>query len=118
MAAPEHASGKTVTCLGGTGGMGSTLASELCRAEGIGRLVIADLDGYAAQEFAAQLAGSADCEVVGVAVDVLDESTLQDLLAGTDFLVNAAGPFFRLGVPTLRAAIALGKREEWKEWIR
>jgi len=107
---PDSASvnGKTVTCLGGTGGMGSTLAHYLSQAPGVGRLVIADLDGQSAAHFAAELATDASCEVVGVAADALDEQSMAHLLENSDFLANAAGPFFRLGVPTLRAAIAAG----------
>ena len=105
---PDSANGKIVTCLGGTGGMGRTLARHLSQVQGIGQLVIADLDGQAAERFAAQLAADASCEVVGVAADALDERGMLNLLAHSDFLANAAGPFFHLGVPTLRAAIASG----------
>jgi lysine 6-dehydrogenase len=39
-------------------------------------------------------------------VDILDTPRLHELLTDADIVVNCAGPFFRLGVPALRAAIA------------
>ncbi|MCH2187461.1 saccharopine dehydrogenase NADP-binding domain-containing protein, partial [Myxococcota bacterium] len=96
---------KTVACLGAAGDMGKTLARHLSRSAGIGNLVLADLDGHAAARAAAALVGTATCDVTSEKVDVLNEGNLRKLLGRVDFVVNAAGPFFRLGVPTLRAAI-------------
>ncbi|MEM7016320.1 MAG: saccharopine dehydrogenase NADP-binding domain-containing protein [Pseudomonadota bacterium] len=104
---PNNA-GKTVTCLGGAGGMGKTLARHLSQLEPIDTLIIADLDGEAASKFADELKADARCQIVSQQVDILNEKSLSTLLAKTDFLANAAGPFFRLGVPTLRAAIKSG----------
>lgn len=108
MADHGQASSKVVTCLGGAGGMGRTLARHLCRSGAPHRLVVADLDGEAAVSTARELAAEARCEVVAAQVDALDPDSLQTLLADSDLLANAAGPFFRLGVPTLRGAIATG----------
>jgi saccharopine dehydrogenase-like NADP-dependent oxidoreductase len=102
----QNDSTKTVICLGGAGDMGKTLATHLAQSPRISRLVIADLDGEKAGAVAAELGRSATCEVTAKQVDVLDDGALGALLNGADFLANAAGPFFRLAVPVLKAAIA------------
>jgi len=99
------ASKRTVACLGGAGGMGESLSHHLSRLESIGKLIVADLDGKNAKSVADKLASTAKCEVTWQQVDILNEVSLNRLLTQTDFLVNAAGPFFRLGLPTLKAAI-------------
>ena len=104
---PERASAKIVACIG-AGQMGATLARHLCRSYWIDRLVIADLHAEAAAGVADTLRDIATCEVTAERVDVLAKEPLEDFLTGVDFVVNTAGPFFRLGVPTLTAAIATG----------
>ena len=96
---------KTVTCLGGAGGMGKTLARHLAQSEHIKTLIIADLDGEGAAALAQELGKTAACDIKSEQVNVLEDTEMNTLLERTDFLANAAGPFFRLGVPTLRAAI-------------
>ncbi len=99
---------KTVACLGGAGGMGEMLARHLSRSAQVGKLFVADLDANAAARVAQRLADDAGCEVISTQIDALDRAGLEALFARVDFVANAAGPFFRLGVPTLKAAIATG----------
>jgi lysine 6-dehydrogenase len=77
------------------------------------RLVLLGANGAMGAEAARHLTGLAGLDVVlaGFAgapyqVDILDTTRLHELLADADIVVNCAGPFFRLGVPALRAAIA------------
>ncbi|MDE0886457.1 MAG: saccharopine dehydrogenase NADP-binding domain-containing protein [Myxococcota bacterium] len=97
------ASRRTVVCLGGAGGMGKTLSHHLSQLEYVGKLIVADLDGNNAERVANELAGTASCEVTWRQVDILNDVSLDALLTQADFLINAAGPFFRLGLPTLKA---------------
>jgi short subunit dehydrogenase-like uncharacterized protein len=93
-----------IVVLGGAGGMGATASRQLA-AGGAGReLVVADLDAERAAALARELA-SRGARVEARAVDVLDPVALRALLAGADLVLNCAGPFFRLGVPALEAAI-------------
>jgi saccharopine dehydrogenase-like NADP-dependent oxidoreductase len=85
--------------------MGKTLSHHLSQLEYVGKLIVADLDGNNAERVANELAGTASCEVTWRQVDILNDVSLDALLTQADFLVNAAGPFFRLGLPTLKAAI-------------
>jgi lysine 6-dehydrogenase len=93
--------------LGGAGAMGrkaiDTLLSEYTPDE----LIIADLDETAATSLASSLA-SRTRKVTGVPVDVSDIRALKALLADADVVMNSTGPFFRFGVPILRAAIETG----------
>ena len=103
---PETAKDRrTVACLGAAGDMGKTLSRHLGQSERIGKLVLADLDGDAAGRVAAGLVETGARDVTAEKVDILDPASLKGLLEGIDFVANAAGPFFRLGVPALRAAI-------------
>jgi saccharopine dehydrogenase-like NADP-dependent oxidoreductase len=99
----------TMRCvvLGGAGGMGATACRHLAAAAGVGELVVADRDGERAARVAAGLA-AAPARVTSRAADLLDAAATRALLAGADLVLNCAGPFFRLGVPTLEAALAAG----------
>jgi len=82
--------------------MGRYAATTAARLDFVEELVVADLDGQAAARFAATCGPKAR----GAAVDVRDESALASLFSGADAVLNTVGPFFRLGPPVLRAAIA------------
>jgi saccharopine dehydrogenase-like NADP-dependent oxidoreductase len=88
----------------GCGGMGRYAATTAARHDFVHELVVADLDRAAAETFAATLGAKAR----GDAVDVRDDGSLARLFAGADAVLNTVGPFFRLGPPVLRAAIAAG----------
>ncbi|KPK15531.1 MAG: hypothetical protein AMJ62_08840 [Myxococcales bacterium SG8_38] len=88
----------------GAGGMGRYAARTAAAQDFIEELVVGDLDGGAAGALAGRLGNKAR----GAAVDVLNEKSLLDLLAGADAVLNTVGPFFRLGPPVLRAAVRAG----------
>jgi saccharopine dehydrogenase-like NADP-dependent oxidoreductase len=84
--------------------MGRYAAATVARFEFVDEFVIADLDGSAA----AAAASSYGAKARGAAVDVRDPAALANLFAGAGAVLNTVGPFFRLGPPVLRAAIAAG----------
>lgn len=84
--------------------MGATASRQLAATGGVDEVCIADRDGDRAAALAASLA-AAPARVSSAAVDLLDGAATRTLLAGRDLVLNCAGPFFRLGVPTLEAAL-------------
>jgi saccharopine dehydrogenase-like NADP-dependent oxidoreductase len=90
-----------VVALGGSGGMGRHTARVALGYDFVEELVIADRDGDAATRFAETLGGKARAATV----DVTDTEALGRLLSEADVVVNTVGPYFRFGVPVLRAAI-------------
>lgn len=87
--------GKRCLVTGGAGGIGRATALRL--AEAGGRVVVADLNGEAAEEVAAQVR-SAGGEAIAVGVDVSDEAQVRALvercvaeLGGLDVVFNNAG---------------------------
>ena len=88
----------------GAGGMGRYAAQTAVMHDFVEELVVGDLDANAADELAKRLGSKAR----GAGVDVLNEKSLVDLFAGAGAVLNTVGPFFRLGPPVLRAAIAAG----------
>jgi saccharopine dehydrogenase-like NADP-dependent oxidoreductase len=82
--------------------MGGYAARTAASFHFVDELVVADLDGDAAAAAAAKLGAKAR----GAAVDVRDAAALAGLFQGAGAVLNTVGPFFRLGPPVLRAAIA------------
>jgi saccharopine dehydrogenase-like NADP-dependent oxidoreductase len=70
----------------------------------VDELVLADRDVEAAKAAAEACHGP----VRPVGVDILHEADLRSVLAPADLVVNTAGPFFRLALPALSAAVATG----------
>ncbi|WP_031170177.1 saccharopine dehydrogenase family protein [Streptosporangium roseum] len=97
--------GRRVVALGGAGAMGCPAVEALATRRDLAELVIADRDLAAAERLAARLAGTGTASLVPVAVDATDLVGLRGLFRDADLVVNTTGPFFRLGVPVLRAAI-------------
>ncbi|UCF47806.1 MAG: saccharopine dehydrogenase NADP-binding domain-containing protein, partial [Myxococcales bacterium] len=88
----------------GAGGMGLYAAKTAAELDFVDELVVGDLDGGAADVLAARLGPKAS----GAAVDVQNARAMSELFAGATAILNTVGPFFRLGPPVLRAAIAAG----------
>lgn len=84
--------------------MGAMVARYIAQNPSVRELLLADLDAARVRRTASAV-DRAGCAVAATACDVLDHAALSRLLGRADVLVNCAGPFFRLGVPTLRAAI-------------
>lgn len=88
----------------GAGGMGRYAARTAAGFDFVETLTVGDLKETAAQDFAATLGPKARA----AHVDVTNPSSLNAVLAGADAVLNAVGPFFRLGPPVLEAAIRNG----------
>ncbi len=95
-----------VAALGGSGAMGRKAVQTLLVETEVEEVLVADLDLERSEAFVRE---EGDGRLRPVAVDLLEEEATADLLADVDVVMNAAGPFFRLGVPAVRAAIAAGK---------
>lgn len=93
-----------VVALGGAGDMGRVAARTAFDFDFVEELIIADLDGDAAEKLAADLGTPARAEQV----DVTDSATLGQLLENADVVLNTVGPFYRFGAPILEAAIDSG----------
>ena len=94
-----------VVVLGAAGDMGRTAVRQLARNEAITELVLADLDHEGAASLVASIEGNAGGRVSAARCDVLDDLEGRRVLDRADLVLNCAGPFFRLGVPALHAAI-------------
>ncbi len=94
-----------VIALGGTGGMGRYAVRTAAGFDFVEQVVVADRDGAAAERFAREIGSKA----VSAVVDVRDAEALKALVARGDVVLNTVGPFFRFGVPILRAVIEAGR---------
>lgn len=86
----------------GAGGMGRYSAKTAATFDFVDELVVGDLDEGAAQKLAAAIGPKARA----LRVDVTDSTSLARAFQGAHAVLNTVGPFFRLGPPVLRAAIA------------
>ena len=93
-----------VAALGGCGGMGRYAVRTAADYDFVDEIVVADVDLERAKVFAASVAPKAHA----VAVDATDDASLDAAIAGCDVVLNTVGPFYRFGVPILRAAIRGG----------
>jgi saccharopine dehydrogenase-like NADP-dependent oxidoreductase len=91
-----------VLALGGSGDMGRHAVRTALDLEFVEEVVIADLNADAASRFAS----SCGPRTRAVGLDVQDEAALGAQLREADVVLNTVGPFYRFGVPILRAAIA------------
>lgn len=94
-----------VLALGGAGAMGVHACRTVAKVHEDAELIVADLDAERAAEVAAGLGGRAR----SVGLDVTDAAALAEAIGRADVVMNTVGPFFRFGVPILRAAIAQGR---------
>jgi len=93
-----------LVALGGCGGMGQFAVRTAIDFDFLDEIVIADRDEYRAREFAEKCGSKASA----LAVDVLDETALAKALTGADVVMTTVGPYYRFGLPMLRAAIRAG----------
>ncbi|MEM2834218.1 MAG: saccharopine dehydrogenase NADP-binding domain-containing protein [Candidatus Nezhaarchaeales archaeon] len=93
-----------VLVLGGAGHIGSKIVLELRNLDPSMKIVIGDKNVERAQSVASEVGG--DVEVL--VIDAVAEDSLIDAMKRFDVIVSALGPFYRFGVPVLRAAIRAG----------
>ena len=97
-----------VAVLGGAGEMGRKAVSIVSQFEGISELIVADFDLAAAEKIVARNTAEAKIPLTAAQVDVTDAKQLAELLDGVDVVLNMTGPFYRLGVSVLQAALSAG----------
>lgn len=92
---------------GGAGDMGRRAVRELAITEAVEKVTIADRNAPAAQAMQDRLAAdpAVRAEVAAAGVDVLDRAAVVALMLEHDVAVGAAGPFYLLEEPLVRAAI-------------
>jgi saccharopine dehydrogenase-like NADP-dependent oxidoreductase len=95
----------TVLALGACGGVGRYAVPALLSDPAIDGIVLADKDGAKA----ASQAAAYGPRVRPLELDVTDGPALLAAMEGADIVMNTVGPFFRFGVPILRAAIEAGR---------
>ena len=87
--------------MGGAGGMGQYAVRAIVDFDFVESIVIGDIDRDRAKVLADELgpkAQAAECNVEHI-------DTVEVLLSGADAALNTVGPFYRFGVPILKAAI-------------
>ncbi|MCV7231620.1 SDR family NAD(P)-dependent oxidoreductase [Mycobacterium branderi] len=88
--------GRTALVTGAAGGIGNAICRHLARAGA--NVAMCDLNGQAAEQLAAELAGTANGQLAGYAMDVTDSADVAEAVAAVqarqgavDILVNNAG---------------------------
>ena len=90
-----------ILALGGSGGMGRFAVHSLIKHPQVERILVADLNESASKKFASTLSEKTS----GIGIDVTDKEALERAMNGVDVVINTTGPFFKLAVPILEAAI-------------
>ncbi|MDO1451869.1 saccharopine dehydrogenase NADP-binding domain-containing protein [Rhodocytophaga aerolata] len=88
----------------GAGGMGRWAAHTAVSFKLITRLTVADHN----LAYARQLADHCGSKAQAMALDVTDQRALLRALQAHDVVLNCVGPYYRFGLPTLKAAIEAG----------
>jgi saccharopine dehydrogenase (NAD+, L-lysine-forming) len=84
------------------GSIASSVARILTSENAYSQLVIADIDIDKARALANELGAEA------AQFDARDPSSIKAVITGADVVFNAVGPFYRFGLPIIRAAIECG----------
>ncbi len=104
-----------VLALGCAGGMGSVAVHAAMDYEAVREIVIADLNEKSAMALAERMGDKAQA----IRLDVTDSDALRRAIKNADVVVNSVGPYYRLGVPVLKAAIAANRHyvdicDDWR----
>ena len=93
-----------VLAIGGGGGMGRHAVSLIQSFDAVIEITVADLNESSANSFAAEM----NSRVSAIGLDVNDSEAMSRAMQNADIVINTSGPFYRFGVPILRAAINEG----------
>ena len=93
-----------VLAIGGSGGMGRHAVSLIQSFDAVIEITVADLNESSANSFAAEM----NSRVSAIGLDVNDSEAMSRAMQNADIVINTSGPFYRFGVPILRAAINEG----------
>lgn len=91
-----------IIALGGSGTMGRRAVKYLDAMHSNIEIVVADIN----EDLAAITADRYGNHVTSTGIDVLDAAALEKLLSDADLVLNTVGPFFKFGLPILKAAIS------------
>ena len=81
--------------------MGRFAVHSLIKHPQVESILVADLNESAAKKFASTLSEKTS----GIGIDVTDKKALERAMNDVDVVINTTGPFFKLAVPILKAAI-------------
>ena len=90
-----------ILALGRSGGMGRFAVRSLINHEKIKKILVADLNVLSAKTFASNF----DNRVEGLELDITNNEALINEMSKVDIVINTTGPFFKFGLPILKAAI-------------
>ena len=90
-----------ILALGGSGGMGRFAVSSLINHEKIKKIYVADVNASSAKTFASNF----DSRVEGLELDITNNESLINEMSKVDIVINTTGPFFKFGLPILKAAV-------------
>ena len=93
-----------ITVLGGCGAVGSIAVRTLKELPDFNEIIIADINTEAAQNLAAELGG----ECTAMEVNALNAGSIQSAIKGSEVVLNCVGPFYKFGLPILKAVIKSG----------
>ena len=93
-----------VLAIGGSGGMGRHAVSLIQSFDTVTEITVADLNESSANSFAAEM----NSKVSAIGLDVNDSEAMRRAMQNVDTVINTSGPFYRFGVPILKAAINEG----------
>lgn len=94
-----------VLALGGAGQEGARAVADLAKSPQVDAVVVGDINLEAANRLQASI-GSA--KVTAARIDATDDQQLAGASRDVDVVLTFVGPYFRFGVPILKAAIAAG----------
>lgn len=94
-----------IIALGGAGQEGSRTVRDLADSPEVTSLVIGDLNIDAANRLKQDIGSD---KVSTVQVDATDKASLIAVLKGADVVISCVGPYYRFGVPILKAVIEAG----------
>jgi len=93
-----------IVALGGCGGMGQFAVRTALDFNFLEKIIIADRDEERARSFSEKCGAKTDF----VGIDIEDSDALKGLLSDSDCVITTVGPYYRFGVPILKAAIQAG----------
>jgi saccharopine dehydrogenase-like NADP-dependent oxidoreductase len=92
--------------LGGSGNMGQTAVRTILEIGGIDQLIVADFNTDRTNRFVESLN---DKHVQARTIDVTNKEAIEALMRESDVVMNTVGPYYRLGIPIVQAAIKTGR---------
>lgn len=94
-----------VLAIGAAGAMGRAALHAVKEFPEVERITIADINPTAAEVAVDEIGTKA----VALTLDIMDEQAMASAIYSSDMVLNTSGPFFRFGIPVLKAALASGR---------